>query len=132
MRVAAACTSILAAAVLAGCAARYSCPAPKGVSCKPISEVYRSTFGNATPPKAVKTTTAPSTPAKPPAPSSSAEGQPPIRSASKILRVWIAPWIDDEGDLHQEGYVYVVVDHGAWAFGVPATMQEPGSRDEAK
>ncbi|MEW6682675.1 MAG: type IV conjugative transfer system lipoprotein TraV [Nitrospirota bacterium] len=132
MRFAAACVSILAAAVLAGCAARYSCPAPKGVSCKPISEVYRSTLGSATTPKVAKNATAPSTPAKPAAPPSLAEGQPPIRSAPKILRVWIAPWIDDEGDLHQEGYVYVVVDHGAWTFGVPATTQEAGSRDEAK
>jgi conjugal transfer pilus assembly protein TraV len=132
MKIAVACVSVLAAASLAGCAARYGCPAPKGVSCKPISEVYRSTLGSATTPKTAKNATAPSASANPPAPASLAEGHPPIRSAPKILRAWIAPWIDDEGDLHQEGYVYVVVDHGAWTFGVPATIQEPGSRDDAK
>ncbi len=133
MKIAVACVSVLAAASLAGCAARYGCPAPKGVSCKPISEVYRSTLGSATTSKTAKNATAPSTQAKPPAPTSLAEDQSPIRSAPKILRVWISPWIDDEGDLHQDGYVYVVVDHGAWAFGVPATTtQELGSRDEAK
>lgn len=132
MRFAAAYVSVLAVAVLAGCAARYSCPAPKGVSCKPISEVYRSTLGNGATPKAAKNAPAPSTSAKPPGPTALAENQSPIRSAPKILKVWISPWIDDEGDLHQEGYVYVVVDHGAWAFGVPATTQEPGSLDGAK
>ncbi|MFQ5779170.1 MAG: TraV family lipoprotein [Nitrospiria bacterium] len=43
----------------------------------------------------------------------------PVRSAPKILRVWVAPWIDDEGDLHQEGYLYLVVNHGRWLFGLP-------------
>ncbi len=155
MKIAVACVSVLAAASLAGCAARYGCPAPKGVSCKPISEVYRSTLGSATTPKTAKNATAPPASANPPAPASLAEGHPPIRSAPRILRVWISPWIDDEGDLHQEGYVYVVVDHGAWTFGVPAveadpvpkqgalprrgtgprqsmTNSEQGSRDEAK
>lgn len=132
MKIAVACVAVLAAAGLAGCAARYGCPAPKGVACKPISEVYRSTLGSATTPKTAKTATAPSASAKPSAPTSLAEDRPPIRSSPKILKVWISPWIDDEGDLHQEGNVYVVVDHGAWTFGVPATTQEPGSLDEAK
>lgn len=128
MKIAVAWVSVLVAASLSGCAARYGCPAPKGVSCKPISEVYRSTLGNATTPKTAKNATALSVPAKPSAPASLAESQPPIRSAPKILKVWISPWIDDEGDLHQEGYVYVVVDHGAWAFGVPAVEAEPVPR----
>lgn len=131
MKIAVACVAVLAAAGLAGCAARYGCPAPKGVSCKPISEVYRSTLGSATAPKMAKNATAPSAPAKSSAPASLAEGQPPIRSAPKILRVWVAPWIDDEGDLHQEGYVYVVVDHGAWTFGVPAVESDPVPKQRA-
>ena len=156
------CLSAMVAASLAGCAARYGCPAPKGVTCKPISEVYRSTLqksGSSF--EADKTKRSPPKPGSPPAALAlqppAAERPTPIRSAPRILRVWISPWIDDEGDLHQEGTVYVVVDHGAWDVGVPAgeaepvprqggallrqgmgqrdsmTTQEPGSeRDEAK
>lgn len=131
MKIAVACVSVLVAAGLVGCVARYGCPAPKGVSCKPISDVYRSTLGNATTPKTAKNAMALSAPLKPPASTSLAEDRPPIRSAPKILKVWIAPWIDDEGDLHQEGNVYVVVDHGAWTFGVPAVEAEPVPRQGA-
>jgi conjugal transfer pilus assembly protein TraV len=38
------------------------------------------------------------------------------------MRVWVAPWIDDEGDLHQQGYLYMVVDQGQWAIGLPSVQ----------
>lgn len=38
----------------------------------------------------------------------------PIRTAPKILRVWIAPWEDADGDLHDQSYLYVVADPGRW------------------
>jgi Type IV conjugative transfer system lipoprotein (TraV) len=108
--------------VLSGCAVKYGCPAPEGVQCKPISEVYRSlshTEGAKKIPKESLTNSK----AADLAPAS--ETPVPIRSAPKILRVWVAPWIDQEGDLHQEGYLYLVVDHGTWALGLPAVESEP-------
>jgi len=123
-------TSVMVTGSLVGCSVKYGCPAPDGVQCKPISEVYRSTSqtdratqkgkGAVTPPKAsaagggVESSTG-----------SDLESPAPIRSAPKILRVWVAPWIDAEGDLHQQSFVYVVVDHGAWALGLPAVESEP-------
>lgn len=38
----------------------------------------------------------------------------PIRTAPKILRVWVAPWEDADGDLHDQSYLYVVADPGRW------------------
>ena len=122
-------TSVMVTGSLVGCGVKYGCPAPGGVQCKPISEVYRSTSqssgatqkgkGAVTPPKVsaaggVESSTG-----------GELEGPAPILSAPKILGVWVAPWIDAEGDLHQQSFVYVVVDHGAWALGLPAVESEP-------
>jgi conjugal transfer pilus assembly protein TraV len=37
-----------------------------------------------------------------------------IRSTSRVLRVWIAPWEDSDGDLHEEALVHVLIDTGRW------------------
>jgi len=31
-----------------------------------------------------------------------------------VLRLWIAPWEDSDGDLHDASFVHVVVDTGRW------------------
>jgi conjugal transfer pilus assembly protein TraV len=40
----------------------------------------------------------------------------PLRTAPKVLRVWVAPWIDDNGDLHDQSYFYTQVSSGAWTI----------------
>ncbi len=42
-----------------------------------------------------------------------ASGQ-PIRSESDVLRVWVAPYEDDEGVLRDQAYAYVVLDNARW------------------
>jgi conjugal transfer pilus assembly protein TraV len=37
-----------------------------------------------------------------------------LRTAPRILRMWIAPWEDSDGDLHEASTVHVLVDHGRW------------------
>ena len=37
-----------------------------------------------------------------------------IRSNPRLLRVWVAPWEDSDGDLHEEAIVHVIVDSGRW------------------
>ena len=37
-----------------------------------------------------------------------------VRSNPRVLRVWIAPWEDSDGDLHEEAVMHVVVDSGRW------------------
>ena len=38
----------------------------------------------------------------------------PIRSQPKILRGWIVPYEDADGDLVGDSYVYIPVDSGRW------------------
>ena len=108
--------------LLSSCAVKYGCPAPEGVQCKPISEVYRS-LGQKKP--ATKISKGDLSNSKASEAAQASETPVPLRSAPKILRVWVSPWIDAEGDLHQEGYLYLVVDHGTWALGLPAGDPEP-------
>ena len=39
---------------------------------------------------------------------------PALRSDPRILRLWIAPWEDSDGDLHDAALVHLVVDTGRW------------------
>ena len=43
-------------------------------------------------------------------------GAPPsaLRSQPRVLRLWIAPWEDADGDLHEASVVHVLVDTGRW------------------
>lgn len=38
----------------------------------------------------------------------------PIRSPIRVLRAWFAPWVDADGDLYDQFYVYLPVDTGRW------------------
>jgi conjugal transfer pilus assembly protein TraV len=38
----------------------------------------------------------------------------PLRTAPRVLRVWIAPYEDENGTLRDQSYAYVVVDQGKW------------------
>lgn len=40
----------------------------------------------------------------------------PLRSPERILRVWIRPFEDADGDLHDQRYVYVTVNRGVWSI----------------
>jgi len=42
----------------------------------------------------------------------------PLRQGPKVLRVWVAPMEDTDGQLHDQRYVFAVVDQGRWAIEV--------------
>lgn len=103
----------------------YSCPAPPGVVCKPMSEVYRSPARSASTVPAdtamanargansmhvgIKSTNSalPVTPFLP-------DDAFPLRSQPKVLRIWAAPYGDTDGDLHEDHRMYLQVDSGHW------------------
>ena len=97
----------------------YACKAPEGALCTSVSGVYvnsRQGTPISTNPAAKKPTTpvasygaAPLLPAR-----TSAASSESIRSNPRVLRLWIAPWEDSDGDLHEEAFVHVVVDTGRW------------------
>lgn len=95
-----------------------SCKAPEGVVCTSVSGVYANAATLATKSAPLAT---PAVPAlysanavalskdRPATPSRSA-----VRSSPRVLRLWIAPWEDGDGDLHEESTVHVLVDVGRW------------------
>ena len=128
----------LASAALAGCSASgldaktsFACKAPDGVTCMSVSGVYETSRHNALPGQqpgtsnpGLKADPAASVPYRTPA-NASIEGVPigrrapltsgtPLRSAPRVLRIWLAPYEDSEGDLRDQTHLYITVDRGAW------------------
>ena len=48
----------------------------------------------------------------------------PLRTPSRVLRIWIAPWEDDAGRLHVPGYTYAEIEPRRWSIG----QDEPEQR----
>lgn len=118
--------AIMISMLLGGCAStmsgldggsQFSCKAPDGVTCSSLSGVYANAVANNLPAlrkegreidrnrsESNQGTIAGRAP----------DSGNPIRTQSKILRVWIAPWEDADGDLHDQSFLYVVADPGRW------------------
>ena len=109
---------VLVAGTLSGCTSvmsgiggseRYACKAPEGVACMSVSGAYANSVQRAPPPALYGAMSiAPARSETSTAPASR------IRSDPRLLRVWIAPWEDSDGDLHEEAIVHVIVDSGRW------------------
>ena len=41
----------------------------------------------------------------------------PIRTPAHVMRIWIAPWEDTNGDLNTTGYMYTEVEERRWVIG---------------
>lgn len=118
---------------------KYSCAAPEGVACDSVSGTYANAVHNNLPSQRASaassdpqdspsrsTAGAASTASAPPRQaiagtvSSVAEASPSgasglvLRSQARVLRLWTKPWEDADGDLWDQGYVYVQVDTGRW------------------
>lgn len=48
----------------------------------------------------------------------------PVREPAQVMRIWIAPWIDKNDDLHYPSYLFTEVQPRRWTFG----KQEFGGR----
>ncbi|MES2090788.1 MAG: type IV conjugative transfer system lipoprotein TraV [Pseudomonadota bacterium] len=118
-----------------GGSADYACKAPEGVTCDSVSGTYANAIQDNLPSQRGKrrgmgksiegagqlkdrparnaqTQAAPSNSA--PTPVGMAALASPLRSASRILRLWFKPWEDADRDLYDQGYVYVQIDAGQW------------------
>jgi conjugal transfer pilus assembly protein TraV len=49
----------------------------------------------------------------------------PIRTQAKVMRIWMAPWEDDDGDLHADGYLYTEIESRRWNLG--ERFKSPGA-----
>ena len=112
---------------LAGSKSELACKAPDGVLCTSVSGIYANSLADALPGQQEKGQEKPETAkaakdaAPVPAPGyfsprdlTTPNSGDPIRMAPLVLRVWIAPWEDTEGDLHDQHYLYTVVHQGKW------------------
>ena len=136
------------ALMLAGCAAlsvgsssSFSCPGMPGVMCQTPQQVYAQTSGSAMPPNvfpsgggatggAVAPPQGAATASGVPMANLPATGNPmlqpvtgapmPLREPSRVMRVWIAPWIEKKTDhLHWPTYVFAEVQPRKWTVGKP-------------
>lgn len=109
---------------------RYACKAPVGVACDSVSGTYANAIHNNLPSQRLKPSndvapsSTPSAPhrqliaAAPALASTDASARAPamgaLRSQPRILRLWTKPWEDTDGDLYDQGYVYVQIQSGQW------------------
>jgi conjugal transfer pilus assembly protein TraV len=131
-----------AATLLGGCASTmsglgseggYACKAPVGSQCTSVSGVYANSIHGQPPASALPKPAKGPASAAPTAPAASASAAAPglgtpasaLRSQPRVLRLWIAPWEDADGDLHEASVVHVLVDTGRWLIErvIPANRQ---------
>lgn len=130
------------ATLLGGCASTmsglggegsYACKAPVGSQCTSVSGVYANSIHGQPPASALPkpangpANTAPTATTAPASLAAPGLGAPPLalRSQPRVLRLWIAPWEDADGDLHEASVVHVLVDTGRWLIErvLPANRQ---------
>jgi conjugal transfer pilus assembly protein TraV len=94
----------------------YGCKAPEGSQCTSVSGVYANARHGSMRPTTTSANAeaygAPSIAPQTHHPSISPTSS--LRSSPRVLRLWIAPWEDRDGDLHEESIVHVIVDTGRW------------------
>ena len=129
----------LAALGLAGCASqpKYGCGVPEGVTCMPVSEVYERSLAGALPRRPAEPAVRRAGPGgdaqgagargpeRPAARALVATVRPgsPVLEAPQPLRVWVNRWVDREGDLHDETYIYLRPRAARWRL---AAQEEGG------
>ena len=125
--------------VLSGCAtANYACGVADGIGCKPLSEVHRMAQDGSLKTPAVPDNRdpvahdqdeddfndadaphTPSTPTRRSAGLATVTPGTPLLIPPRTLRVWVAPWPDEDGTLHDETYLYLRLDNGHWVMEQP-------------
>ncbi|AEA65628.1 type IV conjugative transfer system lipoprotein TraV [Burkholderia gladioli] len=123
----------------------FACKAPEGVLCNSMSGIYANAMAHNLPEQRVHTGSGAttnvtlgsyakdadaghSTPGAPRGTLAAAGAAPmgilpraldsgaPVRTASREMRIWFAPWQDADADLHDQEYVYLIVDSGHWSI----------------
>ena len=135
-------TVVLIGILASGCATtEYGCKGmPEDPKCLSTTEAYQvsdkalpdpmkmsevNTAGvNAQTDSAVPSSSLPSTPLlQQPVPK--IDDPTPIRTPAQVMRIWIAPWEDAEGDLMVSNYVYTEIEPRRWMIGKSAPTLIP-------
>lgn len=133
----------LAVGLATGCASmgggEFSCPAPDGVTCMSSTEIYEATNsrpnleagmgkgavgGVAT--EGASLSLAPSARSSVTAEDGalSLASEPvarnndiPLRAEARVMRIWVAPWTDESGDLVMPGHIFTEIEGRRWTIG---------------
>jgi len=117
-----------------GGSSQYTCAAPDGVTCDSVSGTYANAVQHNLPsqrrtsrapdrgPQPAAQASAPAAPLRPqPAAPPGSNASVPLavtasslRTQARVLRLWVKPWEDADGDLFDQAHVYVQVDGGRW------------------
>lgn len=118
------CISGLLLTIATGCATtEYGCKGmPDEPSCLSTTQAYQVTNTAITeaPPENNPSSESTSTPATAPPlqqPVPKIEDPTPIRTPSQVMRIWIAPWEDADGDLMVSNYIYTELEPRRWMIG---------------
>lgn len=49
----------------------------------------------------------------------------PIRTPAQVMRIWVAPWEDTNGDLIVSGYIYTEIEPRKWVIGERSQQDVP-------
>lgn len=118
---------ILLTSFLCGCSgisSQFDCPMKQGIRCESIDSVNarvdRGEIGGGTIMSPVSSSSAQPISYKYPAYSgfSSFKNGEPLRYGETVMRVWVAPFEDKEGNYHQESDIYTITKSGSW-IGAP-------------
>jgi conjugal transfer pilus assembly protein TraV len=134
--IAATCGSLLLAACAMGPQSRYSCGIPDGPACQSVLATYAQTSAPGAP---ISPPGARSTPSRSPDRTAVRLAQTPEgdlvfepdplvatqspaaalveREPAIVMRIWIAPWQDAQGDLHGATYRYTEIAPARWRHG---------------
>jgi len=118
--------SVLLIAITTGCATDYGCKGmPDEPSCLSTTQAYQvtNTAIKEAPPDTSQESEPMSKPALAPPlqqPVPKIEDPTPIRTPSQVMRIWIAPWEDADGDLMVSNYVYTELEPRRWMIGKAA------------
>lgn len=92
----------------------FSCKAPDGISCASLSGVYANATQNNLPGQRPSAQPDKAREAIARIMAVAPRSGDQLRSAQKVRRIWLAPWEDEDEVLHDQAYVYLVIDPGRW------------------
>jgi conjugal transfer pilus assembly protein TraV len=124
----------LAVLLSTGCATQYGCKGmPDDPKCLSTTEAYQVTDKTLPEPsksetpkiEAVKAGVIAGFPSHARQPVPKIDDPTPIRTPAQIMRIWIAPWEDSDGDLMVSGYVYTELEPRRWMIGKSAPTISP-------
>jgi len=95
----------------------------RGMPCASVDEVYKKTNGpnwkaqlQENDGRKGQAAPAPQRPASV-LPIGSPQWPTPVLEPAQVMRVWIAPWVDDQKSLHWPSYVFTEVTPRTWSYG---------------